>query len=513
MFPNMTNTDLNTCMRDFPNPYRDELLYSIIARYHVRRGNLQYWQTMEELFDNKRMKSAAFIPNDIGKMSRMGIDVKSLLTEHTQYPFYTLALPKDREETLREKVLQNKNGYHISTVGQIQRIRYLRYCPRCAAEEMELLGEAYWHRLHNTQGVYTCERHHCILAESEISSGRCDKRYQLLIPGEMQNAIETTQPETVIAMQRLTEDIRYAYENAEKIRSVLNEDADRLRETYIWLCHKNGYATEYGSVYVGRLKEGFLSSLSIELLERIGLDFGKEMHLPWIIAMCRRGALPTNPLKHILFSEFLCGSFRDLIEKHLAGSHRERLSRKSYKKTVPDAKKLESYRSRWMEACGDKHGYASDAMKKVPEVYIWLNRHDGEWLKKHSRYKRRGGNKTFGDWKKKDDSYSKIILQTAERIRNGPYKHRQITKTMILREAGIEFLNPEKLLRLPKTQAALDSVIETRGEYYQRKIRSAVTDLTEQGVETSKWKILRQASIPDKYAEECWLLYQRIKEG
>ena len=35
----------------FPTPYPDELLYSVVARYHVRSGNKSFRQTHEELFE------------------------------------------------------------------------------------------------------------------------------------------------------------------------------------------------------------------------------------------------------------------------------------------------------------------------------------------------------------------------------------------------------------------------------------------------------------------------------
>lgn len=33
----------------FPVPYEDEVLYSVLARYHVRSGNTSYKATMQDL--------------------------------------------------------------------------------------------------------------------------------------------------------------------------------------------------------------------------------------------------------------------------------------------------------------------------------------------------------------------------------------------------------------------------------------------------------------------------------
>lgn len=35
----------------FPTPYEDELLYSILARYHLRSGNISYVDTNKDLFN------------------------------------------------------------------------------------------------------------------------------------------------------------------------------------------------------------------------------------------------------------------------------------------------------------------------------------------------------------------------------------------------------------------------------------------------------------------------------
>ncbi|MDN9011440.1 TniQ family protein [Brevibacillus laterosporus] len=34
----------------FPTPYPDELLYSVIARYHTHMGNLSFKSTQEQVF-------------------------------------------------------------------------------------------------------------------------------------------------------------------------------------------------------------------------------------------------------------------------------------------------------------------------------------------------------------------------------------------------------------------------------------------------------------------------------
>lgn len=39
----------------FPTPYPDELLYSLVARYHNRSGNECISYTLQELYNTKRL--------------------------------------------------------------------------------------------------------------------------------------------------------------------------------------------------------------------------------------------------------------------------------------------------------------------------------------------------------------------------------------------------------------------------------------------------------------------------
>jgi hypothetical protein len=42
----------------FPTPYRDELIYSVIARYHVYSGNPGHIHTLEDLFNTRGITSS-----------------------------------------------------------------------------------------------------------------------------------------------------------------------------------------------------------------------------------------------------------------------------------------------------------------------------------------------------------------------------------------------------------------------------------------------------------------------
>ncbi|WP_156323933.1 hypothetical protein [Bacillus sp. JCM 19034] len=47
----------------FPHPYKDEVIYSIIARYHHHMRNKSKYYTFEELFSKKVSLNTEYINN------------------------------------------------------------------------------------------------------------------------------------------------------------------------------------------------------------------------------------------------------------------------------------------------------------------------------------------------------------------------------------------------------------------------------------------------------------------
>ena len=70
-------------LSSFPNPYPDEILYSTVARYHQRSGNILFRQTVEELFGDRSAHSAVVLPAGLGALPylRMWVKIKMTLVQ------------------------------------------------------------------------------------------------------------------------------------------------------------------------------------------------------------------------------------------------------------------------------------------------------------------------------------------------------------------------------------------------------------------------------------------------
>ena len=78
----------------FPTPYPDELLYSIVARYHIRSGNKTFRQTHEELFETVELQPDKIVlPNNLNFLVSQlpqgsQLTVESLIKRNTLYSFF-----------------------------------------------------------------------------------------------------------------------------------------------------------------------------------------------------------------------------------------------------------------------------------------------------------------------------------------------------------------------------------------------------------------------------------------
>jgi hypothetical protein len=159
----------------FPDPYNDELLYSMICRYHILSGNIYDRDTVYELFVNRNQRMNIRIPARLSVLAEQtkafGITFDQMLYDHTLFPYYTLFLKQKKIDALYN---QANNCRNQSGSIEIPRYTYmampnLRYCPVCREEERQLYGESYWHRSHQIENIWFCSKHKVPLINSNIN--------------------------------------------------------------------------------------------------------------------------------------------------------------------------------------------------------------------------------------------------------------------------------------------------------------------------------------------------------
>lgn len=149
----------------FTDPYPDELIYSAISRYHFYNGNINFVETLEELFQSRTVvPSIEFGSHFSTLVQNLGSNysVESLLAQNTIYPYFSPFITIERQKKVFEDAQTNGQGIHgrfgISG-GKNSRKQGLYFCSECANNDINMYGEPYVHREHQLQGIDYCLHH------------------------------------------------------------------------------------------------------------------------------------------------------------------------------------------------------------------------------------------------------------------------------------------------------------------------------------------------------------------
>ena len=162
----------------FPDPYPDELLYSVCARYSERVVYPNKQSHIVELLGYRGLSAIVDFPNRLHYLISIlppghHYSVEELINQNTLFPFYEPFLPSDRARLIRREMSDNSKDNLLrariaTTIKQVKMPECMRFCPFCVEEDRSEYGETYWHRLHQLPGVLICSVHLCFLEDSSL---------------------------------------------------------------------------------------------------------------------------------------------------------------------------------------------------------------------------------------------------------------------------------------------------------------------------------------------------------
>lgn len=301
----------------FPEFYEDELLYSIIARYHMVSGNQNYKTTLNDIFNcGSQIPILEFVSNLSALINKLPVkfelESKNIIQKHTMFPLYFPFLPEERKQSLIKTILYG-DGKGIKTKlgmvsGSICQNNDLIYCPLCSKEEYEKYGEAYFHRLHHAQGIMVCPIHRCFL-----------KKYPVI--RSTQSRVEYIKFDNSIIDQK----VEYVMSNndmliqvAENVMYILNNDLDnfnqeKVHEKYKELLRKKGFLSINDRIKQREVYEEFKCFFGEDLLNILqsNIDYSNEYN--WLKVLLRKSKRVVHPLRQVLFIMFICGSTKQFF--------------------------------------------------------------------------------------------------------------------------------------------------------------------------------------------------------
>jgi hypothetical protein len=171
----------------------DELLFSLVSRYHVLSHNVLAAQTCRQLFGNPRQGCAHDFPSRIDCfVDRTGGslgDSEEVIRQHTILPFYlpfqSAAIAALALGALRGPTIGSLKFQLGLLTSRFRAHHPLKACLECMRDDRLNFSVAYWHRVHQLPGAWICLTHHSPLYESTLKSTGVG-RFSWLLPHERQ---------------------------------------------------------------------------------------------------------------------------------------------------------------------------------------------------------------------------------------------------------------------------------------------------------------------------------------
>lgn len=309
----------------FTDPYEDELLYGTISRYHYYIGNIDFKDTLREVFGKNSIIPSILLSSNLEYLSKqLGGRYYSdyFIKKHTIFPYYAPFLPIQRRNELVKKMKYGP-GEGIYTqlgivAGGLCKKEGIYYCPLCAKVEIQKYGEPYIHREHQLQGVLLCPHH-----------GTTLKRY--LIDKTNSSRIEFIRlDEEFLDLNISFRKKNKIYDNLYKISKaayfLLKNDLfqfnkDVLAEKYKYILANKGFLTTSKRIRQKELYKAFVDFYGKEILEILESTIDVDNEYNWLKVISRNSKRTVHPIRHLLFIQFLVNDINEFfnVDEELYG--------------------------------------------------------------------------------------------------------------------------------------------------------------------------------------------------
>lgn len=293
----------------FPTTYPDELLYSVLARYHVWSGNTSPKMTVEELFGKRTVRSVWDLPANLNALlSQLGPywDANQLINNHTMYPYYAAFLLPKQAKQVKKSMLDGDGSTIHTRIGvaasNVKVKTNLWVCSDCIEKDMNTYGETYWRRVHQSPGVFVCSKHERALEETTISVKAQNQHEFIVATPDVER--------TKVSLDGLNkEEIQLLFDISKETDSLLNNTClqandNTIRSKYLELLKLKGYATVNGMVKRDRLYQSFGARFSDRILE-LFQSHVKFEETDWLTMIFQKHRKSFHPLRHLLVMTFL----------------------------------------------------------------------------------------------------------------------------------------------------------------------------------------------------------------
>ncbi|CAO3417840.1 TnsD family Tn7-like transposition protein [Azospirillum doebereinerae] len=543
----------------FPAPYPDELLYSLLARYHRHTCSISPKRTLEDLFGSRNVRATMDLPGHLGALSRhlppdQDLTPERLAIEFTLFPYYTTFQPPAVvTDVLATLINGAADGIHLRlgmATSTVPTPAALRYCPACYTVALGRWGERYWRRTHQLPGVLVCPDHGVPLVDSGVIPG-LGHQHEFIAADDRTYEPDTPPPQ---------------WANDERCRNILLQVAARsavlltvppqgVDPADMTASNRHALVDRHLASTNGRVDQRQLHDAFNTAFAPVRAVLQELSETTWLPSIVRKHRHAFHPLHHILFGlfldryaplpnttrsapprrvanrEFAC-QLRDLVshgnglrataralgvDTNTVRRHTAKLDlaapwRPLVRPQLPAKEDPgPAIQERWMKLqCREPQLGRKALADRLPAEYTWLYRHDRAWLATHSpvpaaRLPPAGR----VDWKTADHDLAIALSDTARTIIPLVPPVR-VTLAELERRLGRPGWIGKRRIKLPETLTVLSLVAESVESFQLRRIAWAREILEQSDGPAPTWKIRRLAGLPDRASDRVELALTAI---
>lgn len=449
----------------FPNPYPDEILYSVLARYHLRSANTSFKWTLEDLYSSSSVISTIDLPSHIEALcSNIGTEEiynsKKFIYENTLYSMYAPFLLQSRAEHVYNLMRSDSGrGIHAEvglSAGGILSKNHLCFCPKCMKDDISAFGEPYWHRTHQVPGVFICIRHHepllkyiVLLNQQEYTAcplSISEMQCQELIPSIKDLSVKTKE-----ILKCIADDFEFLLQlsHCPNLYAIKQNILLRLKEL--------GYVTTSNEIRQRKLHEQFQLFYGNELLNV--LESSVDSEFSWLAFATRKERRTIHPVRHLLLYRFLYGSLVEFLDEYVKPNHEssiwnEKIQAHSIAPSIKNKKRVKKVRSHRI------------------------------------------------NWELRDLELSVMVEETCKLLLgNKESKPIRITLSTVAKQIGKLSLLQQKKNKLPVTFAVFKQYEETLEQYQIRRVRWVLEQLEFKTTPIKRWEVEKIAGLKAGYSQ------------
>jgi len=472
---------------NFPIPYQDELIYSVIARYAVHNGILSPKYLTEELFNNRNLTPTYDLPSHIDTLASYLPDqynALTLISQHTLLPIYQIfqtdTVMRHAMQALRSEQYQSLHTKLGKNASRTKSVSFFRFCPDCWQEQMEQYGEVYWKRSWQITGYEYCTKHKQPLFMSSIPCNGIDRKFYFAHLNALKDSSQLVfNPQDVnhhIELAGLIEEL-LAHST-----SISVQDFSTLSDTYFLLLKDRDLLLNRKNINYEKVRQLVVDYWGESFLQYYQLgDLSSENC--WLKNICRKHRKAFSYLEHLIVLKALVPeqspiyTYQQYLDLATVGIEEQAIPVTVKHKTY---QVLSDDQLKWIQLIQDMS--VKLARKHDGALYARLYRNHKDWLLQINQtaiMTPLSLPKPRVDWSIRDRQFMKQLIKIRDELLED-LDSPQWTKKFLIKQLGHVSLIEKNWHFLPLTKAFLERYAESVDCYQIRRLtRTYIRQQTE----------------------------------